>query len=124
LGEAYFVGTAMWTSLTQPFTFTMPRFRTSELAPWHEAGHRWRSLRVAWPSDLAPHSTEQTAYFDDNGLLVRHDYDVEISGGSNAAHYVPEYVEIAVIKLPTKHRIFSAYRRAVGGLISRERPHS
>ena len=31
---AYFVGTAMWTYLTQPFTFTLPGFDTSELEPW------------------------------------------------------------------------------------------
>ena len=104
----------MWTYLTQPFTFTLPGFSASELGPWEEAGQsctfgtggRWRRLRVAWPSHLATHSTEQTLYFDDNGLLVRHDYDVEISGGSNAAHYVSEYVEVDGIRLPTKHRIF------------------
>ena len=79
---AYFVGTAMWTYLTQPFTFAMPGFQTGELEPWDEAGQRWRRLRVAWPSYLATHSTEQKLYFDDEGLLARHDYDVEISGGT------------------------------------------
>jgi hypothetical protein len=103
---AYFVGTAMWTYLTQPFTFAMPGFRTSELGPWKEAGQHWRRLRVAWPSYLATHSSEQTLYFDDHGLLARHDYDVEISGGTSAAHYVSDYDEVAGIRLPTKHRIF------------------
>ena len=42
----------MWTHLTQPFTFTLPGFRTSELKPWDEAGQRWRRLGVVWPSDL------------------------------------------------------------------------
>ena len=98
---AYFVGTAMWTYLTQPFTFAMPGFRTSELEPWDEAGQRWRRLRVAWPSNLATHSTEQTLYFDKNGLLARHDYDVEITGGTSAAHYVSDYDEVAGIKVPT-----------------------
>src|SRR5688572_13653780 len=55
---AYFVGTAMWTYLTQPFTFAMPGFQTNELEPWEEAGQRWRRLRVVWPSYLATHSTE------------------------------------------------------------------
>jgi hypothetical protein len=103
---AYFVGCAMWTYLTQPFTFTMPGFETSELEPWEEAGQRWRRLRVIWPSYLATHSTEQTLYFNDDGLLARHDYDVEISGGTSAAHYVSDYDEVAGIRLPTKHRIF------------------
>ena len=80
----------MWTYLTQPFTFALPGFQTSELAPWDEAGQRWRRLSVVWPSNLATHSTEQTLYFDDDGLLARHDYDVEISGGTSAAHYVSD----------------------------------
>ena len=103
---AYFVGTAMWTYLTQPFTFALPGFQTSELEPWDEGGQRWRRLRVIWPSNLATHSTEQTLYFDEDGLLARHDYDVEINAGNTAAHYVSDYEEVAGIKLPTKHRIF------------------
>jgi hypothetical protein len=103
---AYFVGTAMWTYLTQPFTFTLPGFQTSELEPWDEAGQQWRRLRVVWPSYLATHSSEQTLYFNSDGLLARHDYDVEISGGTSAAHYVSDYADAAGIKLPTKHRIF------------------
>jgi hypothetical protein len=43
----------------------------------------------------------------DDGLLSRHDYDVEISGGTSAAHYVSDDDDVAGIKLPTKHRIFS-----------------
>jgi hypothetical protein len=103
---AYFVGTAMWTYLTQPFTFAMAGFQTRELEPWDEDTQRWRRLRVIWPSHLATHSTEQTLYFDADGLLVRHDYDVEIIGGTSAAHYVADYEEIAGIRIPTKHRIF------------------
>jgi hypothetical protein len=107
---AYFVGTAMWTYLTQPFTFSLPGFQTSELEPWAEAGQRWRRLRVVWPSYLATHSTEQTMYFTNDGHLARHDYEVEISGGTSAAHYVSDYEEVAGIRLPTKHRIFPRTR--------------
>jgi hypothetical protein len=103
---AYFVGTAMWTYLTQPFTFARAGFETRELGSWDEGGRSLRRLHVAWPSDLATHSTEQTLYFDDDGLIVRHDYEVEISGGAAAAHYVSDYDEVAGIKIPTKHRIF------------------
>jgi hypothetical protein len=103
---AYFVGTAMWTYLAQPFVFTLPGFHTAELEPWDEAGRRLRRLRVTWPSHLATHSTEQTLYFGDDGLLARHDYEVEISGGTSAAHYVSDYADVAGIRLPTKHRIF------------------
>ena len=104
---AYFAGYAMWTYLTQPFSFALPGFETSELDPWEEAGQPWRRLRVIWPSNLATHSSEQTLYFNDAGQMVRHDYDVEITGGTNAAHYASDYREVDGIKLPTKHRIFT-----------------
>jgi hypothetical protein len=103
---AYFVGTAMWTYLTQPFTFALPGFETTELERWQEAGERWRRLHVVWPSYLATHSTEQTLYFGEDGLIRRHDYDVEIMGGNNAAHYISDYTQVAGIMIPTKHRIF------------------
>ena len=103
---AYFVGTAMWTYLTQPFVFTMHGFQTSELEPWDEAGQRSRRLRVTWPDLLATHSTAQTLYVGEDGLIARHDYDLEISGGAAAAHYLSEYVEVSGIKIPSRHRIF------------------
>ena len=103
---AYFAGTAMWTYLTQPFTFAMPGFETSEVEPWAEAGEERRRLHVVWPSYLATHSTEQTLYFGADGLLARHDYDVEITGGTTAAHYISDYEEVAGIRIPTRHRIF------------------
>jgi hypothetical protein len=103
---AYFAGYAMWTYLTQPFSFAMPGFTTRELEPWDEAGQRWRRLHVVWPSDLATHSAEQTLYVDDDGLLTRHDYEVEIMGGTTAAHHLSDYEEVAGIKLPTRHMIF------------------
>jgi hypothetical protein len=102
---AYFAGAAMWTYLTQPFSFALPGFRLTELDPWEEAGQHWRRLLVGWPSHLATHSTEQTLYFSPDGLLVRHDYDVEISGGAAAAHYVSDYVDVQGIMVPTAHRI-------------------
>jgi hypothetical protein len=103
---AYFVGTAMWTYLTQPFTFTLPGFETMEVEPWEAAGRHWRRLVVRWPPHLATHSTEQTLYFYDDGLLARHDYEVEISGGVRAAHFVSDYQDVAGIMVPTRHRIF------------------
>jgi hypothetical protein len=113
---AYFVGTAMWTYLTQPFTFALPGFETSELDPWQEDGEQWRRLRVVWPSYLATHSTEQTLYVGEDGLLRRHDYDVEIAGGSAAAHYISDYTKVAGIMVPTTHRIFP--RRPDGQALS------
>jgi hypothetical protein len=83
---AYFAGYAMSTYLTSPFSLVA--FESEEVEPWQEQGETWRALRVRFPKSIATHSTEQTFYFDEKGLLRRHDYDVEVSAGSGAAHYV------------------------------------
>jgi hypothetical protein len=103
---AYFVGTAMWTYLTQPFTFALDGFKTRELDPWHEGGEEWRRLHVVWPHYLATHSTEQTLYVGPDGLFRRHDYDVEIAGGTQGAHYISDYTSVAGIMIPGQHRIY------------------
>src|ERR1700689_1985615 len=103
---AYFVGCAMWTYLNTPFFLVRPGFESEEVEPWQEAGETWRRLKVRFPADIATHSTEQTFYFDQKGLLKRHDYDVEISGGTPAAHCVSDLKECSGIVFPTKHRIF------------------
>jgi len=100
------VGQLAQAIVTQPFTFALPGFETTELNPWQEAGEEWRRLRVVWPGYVATHSTEQTLYVGGDGLFRRHDYDVEIMGGSGAAHYLSDYTQVAGIMVPTKHRIF------------------
>ena len=102
---AYFVGTAMWTYLTQPFTFTLPGSTRPSLEPWQENGEQWRRLRVAWPDNLASLDTVLTVYIGEDGLIRREDYDVEIMGGSAGAHYMSGYTRVAGIMLPTGHRI-------------------
>ena len=103
---AYFAGCAMWTYLNTPFLLVRPGVESEELEPWGESGETWRRLKVRFPADIATHSTEQTLYFDRQGLLKRHDYDVEISGGTAAAHYVSDLKELFGSVFPTKHRIF------------------
>jgi hypothetical protein len=102
---AYFVGTAMWTYLTQPFCLGLPGFRVQELSPWRKEGKVLRRLGVAWPGYLASHSSSQTLYFDDAGRLARHDYEVEIASGASAAHLLDGFVSVDGITLPTRHRV-------------------
>jgi len=103
---AYFAGCAMWTYLNTPFLLARPGVESEEVEPWQEAGETWRRLKVRFPPDIATHSTEQTLYFDQHSLLERHDYDVEISGGTAGAHYVSDLREFSGIVFPTKRRIF------------------
>jgi hypothetical protein len=102
---APFAGTAMWTYLTQPFTFTWPGFETAELEPWQENGGHWARLPVVWPDYLASLSTVLTVYVGADGLIRREDYNVEILGGSASAHYMCGYTKVTGIMVPAGHRI-------------------
>jgi hypothetical protein len=104
---AYFAGYAMWTYMNTPFLFALPGVTTEELASsWQENGEAWRRLKVTFPEHIASHSAEQTFYFDQQGLLKRHDYEVDVAGGAAAAHYVSALTDVSGIMVPTKHTIF------------------
>ncbi len=103
---AYFAGYAMWTYLNIPFLLARPGVESEEAELWPEPGETWRRLKVRFPADIATHSTEQTLYFDRQGLLRRQDYNVEIDGTSGAAHYVYDHKEFSGIVFPTKRRVF------------------
>lgn len=103
---AYFAGCAMWTYLTMPFLLAWPGVETEELEPWPTDSGDWRRLAVRFPRTIATHSTLQTLYFDGDGLLKRHDYNVEIAGNTPGAHLVSDYVEVSGIRFPTRRRIY------------------
>ncbi|MBS7546421.1 hypothetical protein [Ancylobacter oerskovii] len=110
---AYFAGCAMWTYLTKPFVLAWPGMDTEELEPWPTDAGDWRRLAVRFPANIATHSTLQTLYFDGEGLLKRHDYNVEIAGNTPGAHFVSDYVEVLGIKFPTRRQIYA--RQPDGG---------
>jgi len=110
---AYFAGCAMWTYLNMPFLLAWPGVETEELEPWPTAAGAWRRLTVRLPASIATHSPVQTLYVDADGLLKRHDYDVQIAGNTPGAHLVSDYVDVSGIKFPTKRRIFA--RQGDGG---------
>jgi hypothetical protein len=103
---AYFAGLAMWTYLRMPFLLAEDGVESSEIESWEENDETWRRLRVRFPTSIATHSTEQTLYVGDDGLLKRHDYDVEIAGNTPGTHYISDYKEVQGILFPTKRRIF------------------
>jgi hypothetical protein len=103
---AYFAGYAMWTYLNIPFLLARLDVESEEVEPWQESGETWRRLKVRFPANIATHSTEQTFYFDRQGLLRRQDYTVEVDGTAGAAHYVYDHKEFSGIVFPTKRRVF------------------
>jgi len=102
---AYFSSYAVWGYLTSPFLYTSPGFTTQEIAPWQESGETWRRLQINFPQHLARHCPQQVSYFGPDGLLRRHDYQVEILGGATGANYAYDYEDFAGIKVATRRRI-------------------
>jgi hypothetical protein len=103
---AYFTGYAMWTYTAEPFNLTLPGVRTEEGDSWNEAGSRWRRLHVDYPDGIATHSPHQVLYIDDDGLIRRRDYQVDIAGGSPAAHYVSDFDEVGGLVIPRTRMIY------------------
>ena len=113
---AYFAGCAMWTYLRLPFLLAEPGVESTRIGTWDESGETWERLRVRFPSNIATHSSEQTLYVGADGLLRRHDYDVEIAGGTPGAHFLSAYRGVQGIMIPTRRRIFP--RRPNGGAMA------
>jgi hypothetical protein len=103
---AYFNGYARWTYLTTPFFMAMPGFDVTEIEPWKEGSETWRVLRVRFPQNIVSHSAEQEFYFGPDFLLRRHDYRLEIAGGTPIAQYVHDIVESNGFRFPSKRRAF------------------
>jgi hypothetical protein len=102
---AYFSGYSMWNYLTLPFLLTHPSVQVRELDPWSEDGQTWRRLEATFGDNLATHNRVQTFYFDQTGLLRRHDYNPEVLGGAPAANYTDGHKTIGGIIFPTRRRV-------------------
>jgi hypothetical protein len=103
---AYFAGYAMWMYLTMPFSLLRDGVACEVTQPWQEDGETWYALKVTFPASYVTHSTEQTLYFDANGMIRRHDYTVEISGGVATAHYLYDHQRFDGIVFPTRRRVY------------------
>jgi len=106
LDSVYFAGYAMWNYLTAPYLLTRAGVQVSEGATWHQAGQAWRRLNAHFPPGLDTHSPRQTFYFDDGGLLRRHDYVAEVIGRwARAAQYCADHVHAGGLVFPTRRRV-------------------
>jgi hypothetical protein len=106
LQRAYFNGYALWTYLTTPFLMTLPGFTGTEIDPVEENGQQWAGLQAHFPETFASHSPVQEFYFNQDHLLCRHDYRVDIAGGFAAIQYVCDMVQADGIMVPTKRRAY------------------
>jgi hypothetical protein len=107
LHRAYFNGYALWTYLTTPFLLAMNGVRVEETEAWREVKETWRVFRAYIPGSIETHSFIQDFFFDEELMLRRHDYNVNIAGGFGAAQLTSEYVIANGIRLPTKRRAYT-----------------
>jgi hypothetical protein len=99
LDALYFFGYALSHYHSVPFTLGEAHFLRQD---------RWRdldALALELPPALHTHSRRQTFYFDEDGLIVRHDYVAEIVGGwARGAHFWRHYTRVEGLPLAlTRH---------------------
>ncbi|PZM33954.1 hypothetical protein DEI90_09765 [Curtobacterium sp. MCBD17_031] len=111
----YFISYATWMYLLEPWLFTFPGVTTREIEPWSEDGETWRRLDVTFPDTIATHSSTQTYYIDaSTGLQRRMNYDAEVNGWSEVAHYTSEYHDFGGLLVPTRRRVLQRNAENVG----------
>jgi hypothetical protein len=106
LDTAYFAAYTLWNTLTTPFLYSYDGFQTEELSPWREDGETWRRLKVIFPPGHATHSREQISYYGPDGLLRRHDFQIDILGGVSLASYPSDFRQFDGITVTTSRRVF------------------
>ena len=103
LDSVYFGGYAMWNYLNTPYLLAREGVEARTGDPWSRRGERRRRLEVTFPEGFDTHSREQTFYFDDRGMLRRHDYVAEVIGGwAHGAHHCADHVEAGGLWFPTR----------------------
>jgi hypothetical protein len=107
LNLAYFNGYAMWIYHAAPWVLAEPGYEAREVAPIAHEGQTLRGLAVRFPEGVHSHCREQRFYFGKDGLLRRHDYEVDVWADTPAAHFVSDYVDVNGLKYPTRRSVFA-----------------
>ena len=71
-------------------------------------GRCLRGVEVRLPAELHTHSRTQTFYFEDDGLLRRHDYVAEVVGAwARGAHFWGDFVTVAGLPVARRRRVLA-----------------
>jgi hypothetical protein len=98
----YFIGYAFWNYFTTLFLLASKGVTCEEVEPWEENHQKWRVLRATFDPSIDTHCAVQN-FYDDRGMLQRHDYFTDVAKG-NAAHY---YKTFDGFVFPTRRRVAS-----------------
>jgi hypothetical protein len=103
-GALYFFGYALTHYHALPFT--LGRGRPLRICRVRYEGRRLTGVEVELPSELHTHSRRQTFYFEEDGLLRRHDYVADIVGPwARGAHFWRDFVTGGGLQMATVRHV-------------------
>jgi hypothetical protein len=110
LDALYFFGYALTHYHSLPFMLVDGeplRLRSATLG-----GRRLRGVEVRLPPELHTHSRVQRFYFDDDGLLRRHDYVAEVVGAwARGAHIWGDFVDVGGLPVARRRHVLARVGR-------------
>jgi len=99
--------------------FTLAEARPIRLCRVRCEGRRLTGVEVELPAALHTHSRRQTFYFDDEGLLRRHDYVADIVGWmARGAHLWRDFVTVHGVPIPRQRHVVARLGRTMTPLIA------
>jgi hypothetical protein len=113
----YFFGYALTHYCGLPFT--LAEGRPLRLARGRADGRRLTGVDVELPASLHTHSRRQAFYFDDEGLLRRHDYVADIAGWiARGAHLWRDFVTVQGIPTPRERHVVARLGRTTTPVVA------
>jgi hypothetical protein len=106
----YFFGYALTHYCSLPFS--LAEGRPLALRRARHGGRALTGVEVQLPPTLDTHSARQTFYFDDEGLLRRHDYVADIVGPwARGTHYSDDYLTVAGLPMARRRHVVARVAR-------------
>jgi hypothetical protein len=106
----YFFGYALTHYHSLPFS--LARGEPRRLVRLRSGGRALTGVEVELPADLHTHCRRQTFYFDEQGLLRRHDYVAEIAGGwARGAHFWRDFVTVGGLQTASVRHVVARLGR-------------
>jgi hypothetical protein len=99
--------------------FTLADARPIRLCRVRSAGQILTGIDVELPATLHTHTRRQSFYFDDDGLLRRHDYVADIIGWmARGAHLWRDFVRVQGVEIPLERHVVMRIGRTTTPIVA------
>jgi hypothetical protein len=113
----YFFGYALAHYHSLPFS--LAEARPLRLVRARSAGRRLQGVEVELPATLHTHCRRQAFFFDDDGLLRRHDYVADIVGWfARGAHRWEDHVDVGGVPVARRRHVVLRLGRIEAALVA------